>query len=419
MRYPLKKKLRAYYRKRLLAALFQTVIWCAAWVAAIEFFYGPGVELVDSSPYLVGGLSALGMVGVLVSFCFLLVRLAGFLSLTGGLRRSMMRYLPEGSSLRDPYALLDEDIRCQVLESVDIYLGCDWVLFAGRAMRRDAITGIFYEDLSKSYLSRKFRLQLADDKGRTMILDLRSKQSPAWVHRLLVNLHPRVVHGDARAKEGLGAISAYQLSQKVRQTEVYAPLGFSRWDKSPILEDNHIRWDYERWLLASYSLYLATDPYHNGDLAFAGGYERTVHQRSVALEVLGDPWEIRTKEELLDTVRHLIRTGRTHRDGWQLGRATMVLGFGYAGELISREELLEQSLDAALAIQQTFSSWQALFESHMVGFAAWAKKSAALRHRRQALRELLADPGSPVNTVPFQMDLPSLYQEAMEGLRNL
>lgn len=416
MRYPLKKKLRACYWRRLLSSLAWFVFWLAVWFAAIEFFYGPGAGLADNAPFLMGMVFAVGAMGFLVSFVYLIVRLCAFFGYTGGLRRSMKRYLPEGTDLHNPYELLGEDIRCRLVETVDVYLGCDWVLFAGQAMRRDAVTGIFQEDLSKRYLSRKFRLQLADGKGRTMYLDLSRRQAPLYVYGRLIDMHPQAVHGDARAREGVGAIAAYQLSQKVRREAPDAPLGLSRWDKSPILEENRVRSDYERWLLASYSLYIAGDPYHNGDFACAGGYERTVYQRTIALEVLGDPWEIRSKTELLDTVRHLISTGRARRDGWQLGRATMVLGFGYIGELISRQELLEYSLEAALAIQQTFSGWRALFDSYMESYTAWAKKPSAAAGRRRVYRELLRDPGSLINTVPFQMDLPAQCSEALAFL---
>lgn len=420
LRFPVQKHLRAYYSRRLLKSLFWAAFWLVLWLAAIEFFYGPGAELWagiwDGATYLVGMACGVWLMGILVSFGCLIARLIGFVCCTGSLRRSMKRYLPEGTDLRNPYELLNQDIRCRLQEGADIYLGCDWVLFAGQAMKRDDVAGVFVEDLSKRYLSRKHRLQLVDDKGRGMYIDLSRKQSPLYIYGRLIDLHPRGIHGDARAREGVGAISAFQLSQKVRREEPEAPLGFSRWDKSPILEENPLRFDYERWLLASYSLYIAGDPYHNGDFSRVGGYERTVYQRTIAREVLEDPWEVKNKTELLDTVRHLITTGRARRDGWQLGRAPMVLGFGYIAELITREELLEYSLDAALAIQQTFSGWQALFDSYLESYAAWVKSKPVADRRRRVLRELLRDPASPLNTVPFQADLPALYREVQSSL---
>ena len=53
----------------------------------------------------------------------------------------------------------------------------------------------------------------------------------------------------------------------------------------------------------------------------------------------GEDYERRIKkklQELLETVEHLVTTGEQLRDGWQLGRATMVLGFGYIAGYLTR-----------------------------------------------------------------------------------
>lgn len=412
VRYPLKAKLRAYYGKRLLTSLSWCVLWLAAWTAAVSFFYGPGEALVERAAYLIGGLSAVGLVGLLVSFGYLLARLVGFFCFTGGLRRSMRQYLPEGTDLRDPYGPLGEDIRCRLFERADIYLGSEWILFGGRAMRRDDVAGIFYNDLSQRFLSKKSRIQLWDLQGRAIEITLSPKQSPDICYNYLLRMHPRTVCGDSAAREGVGAISAYRLSRKVLQDAPDAPLGFSRWDKSPVLEENPVRWDYERWLLASYCLYIAGDPYYCGDFSRVGGYERTVRQRDTAREVLESPWEIRDREELLSTAAHLIETGRLRRSGWQLGRAPMVLAFGYLAEMITYAELMRYSLDAALAIQQTFSGWEELLDSYMESFAAWARDPRAVAYRRHLYQEMRRDPRSLLHTIPFQADLPALYREA-------
>ena len=408
VRYPLKAKLRACYGKRLLAALLRTAFWFAVWTAAVSFFYGPGEALLDRAPFLVGGLSALGLVGVLVSLGFLLAGLIGFFGLTGSLRRSVRRYLPEDG--RDPWDLLEEDIRCRLFDLADIYLGCGWILFGGKAMRRDDVAGIFYEDLSQRYLSKKTKLQLWDLQGNTIEISLAPRQRPDICYRYLTAMHPQAVCGSARAREGVGAISAYQMARQARREEPGVPI--SRWDRSPVLEENPVRWDYERWLLASYSLYIADDPYCSGDFSRVGGYERTARQREIARALLEDPWEIPDREELLATARHLIETGRARRSGWQLGRAPMVLAFGYLAEMISYEELMRYSLDAALAIQQTFSSWEELMDSHMEGYAAWVQTRSSIRCRRRVYRELRRDPRSLINVIPFQADLPALYREA-------
>lgn len=105
--------------------------------------------------------------------------------------------------LKGPYRVLENDIRCQLLESDVIYLGCDWILFAGYAMRRDAVGGIFREDLSQRYLSQKIRIQLVDNKGQSISLNLSWRQTPLYVFYVygrLVDLHSRAFCEDARVR---------------------------------------------------------------------------------------------------------------------------------------------------------------------------------------------------------------------------
>ena len=90
----------------------------------------------------------------------------------------------------------------------------------------------------------------------------------------------------------------------------------------------------------------------------------------------------------------------------------MILGFAYIAGMITHEELLEYSLEPALAIQQTFRTWQELLESNLEGYAVWARKKKFIAHRRKILQELIRDPDSLINTESIQADLAALYQEA-------
>lgn len=408
-RAPLKRQFRACFLKRFLVSLVWTVLWCAVWAAGIEFFYGSGEE--SQMPYLMGGLASVGLVGLFVSFGLLIARLVSLLTFSGALRRSMQSCRPE---VEDPYAVLEEDIRCRAPGAPDIYLGCDWIVFPAHAMWRDGVTGIYLEKLSQSYLSRKTRLRIYDDSRQDMMyLDLAPSQHPEQVYAFLVERHPRAKTGTWQRRQSVQTIADFQ----AKQEEVPAPLGVSRWDRSPVLEDNFICGEYERWILTAYCLYVAADPYGDGDFSRVGGYERTECQKSIMRGVLEDAWDVHNRRELLETAGHLIRTGRQRRDGWQLGRAPMVLGFGYIAELISRAELLEYSLGAAKAIQESFSSWQELFDSHMLGFEAWAKgKQQMIDRRRKVYQALLKDPSSLMNTVDFHANVEPLCWDVMDRL---
>ena len=169
-------------------------------------------------------------------------------------------------------------------------------------------------------------------------------------------------------------------------------------------------------MLASYAPYILADPYRHGDLDHAGGWERTVLQERIARFVLDDPWEVKSKAQLLETVEHLVTTGEQLRDGWQLGRATMVLGLGYIAGYLTRRELLEYSLPAGEAIQRTFSGWEELHESYLKSYEEWSKKYKSRKLRRQAYEGLIRDPASILNTTPFGMDLQAACREAEVGL---
>ena len=409
-----------YFRKKFFVTLGWTVFWYALCYALIEFFYGPGLAFADGHPYWMGVIFGTGFVGFCICTAYFFVRLTALLRCKKRIRRSMESYLPDGE-LSDPFETLDRDLRGPAL-GTEIYIGCDWLLFPGRAMNRDAIAGVFYEELFKSYLSRKVRLTVVDDRGESMYLDIPKAFHPT-VYHWLIEIHPNASNGQHQALINWinnQAKNAGEQGVDYKRLKSASSGPVSRWDRSPVLEDNHIACQYEQWLLAAYSTYLMGDRFFDSDFSYAGGYERTAYQQQVVLNTLDSAWDLRHKGELLRTVSSLVGRGRkrpqTPPDGWHLGRAVMLLGYGYISGLLTRGEMVRYSLDAAYAIQQSFSSWKELLDSHMIGFMAWAKDPKNIAFRRRRYRELLEDPSSVVNTVPFQANLPELYREAAARL---
>ena len=417
MAFPLLRQQRRSLLRRLLAPFLWSVLLCGGGCATIEYFYGPGEVFSKAHPFLMGSLAFAGLVGSGVAVVYFLVRLLALLGYKGRLKKTASPYLPPDSG--NPLALLAEDLRCPVLGSADICLGYDWIVFPGRAMKRDEVAGVYFEDFSRRYLSKKVRITLVDIRGKEMQVDLPPKQHPD-IYQYLVQMHPQADRGDRRRLTAFYIEAQNQGRQadgrRLKSPPPPAPLGLSRWDRSPILEENRIRSRYEEWLVTSYCVYLEGQDYHDGDTAFAGGFERTQYQREQALWVLEARWEVKNREALLSTVEHLVRTGRVGHDGWQLGRAPMVLGYGYAAGYITRRELLEHSLPVAKAIQETFSGWRELMDSYMASFSRWAGHSSSQKLRRRAYQRLLADPASLLNTVPFQLELQGRYQEALRLL---
>lgn len=417
MAFPLRKQQRGCFLRRLLAPFLWTVVLCGAGYAAIEYFYGPGEVFANAHPFLMGTVTCAGLMGTGIAVVYFIVRLLALLGYKGRLKKTARRYLPPDSG--DPIPLLEADLRCRVFDVLDICLGRDWVVFPGRAMKRDAVAGIYFEDFSRQYLSKKVRITLVDDQGNEMTVDVPPDQHPD-AYNYLTQMHPQADRGDRRKLTALCIEAQHQDRpvdyRRLKAPPPPAPLGLSRWDHSPILEENRIRSRYEEWLTTSYCVYLEGQDYHDGDPAFAGGFERTQYQREQALWVLEGRWEVTSREELLSTVDHLVRTGRLGHDGWQLGRAPMVLGYGYTAGYITRRELLEYSLPVAKAIQETFSSWRELMDSYMASFDRWSAHTKSKKIRHRAYRRLLADPASPLNTVPFQLELQGRYQEALRLL---
>lgn len=417
MAFPLLRQQRGYFLRRLPAPLLWTAILCGGGCAAIEYFYGPGEAFANAHPFLMGMVTCAGLMGAGIAAVYLIVRLLALLGHRGRLKKTACRYLPPDSG--DPLPLLAEDLRCRVLGDSDIWMGEEWIVFPGRAMKRDAVAGIYFEDFSRQYLSRKVRITLVDDQGNEMTVDLPPGRHPD-VYQYLAQMHPQADRGDRRRLTAFRMEAQHQDRpadfRRLKSPPPQAPLGLSRWDRSPILEENRIRSRYEEWLVTSYCVYLEGQDYRDGSTAFAGGFERTQYQQEQALWVLEARWEVTGREELLSTVEHLVRTGRLGRDGWQLGRAPMVLGYGYAAGYLTRRELLEYSLPVAKAIQETFSGWRELMDSYMASFDRWSAHTKSKKIRHRAYQRLLADPASPLNTVPFQLELQGRYQEALRLL---
>lgn len=413
MGFPIRRDQRRWHGRRLAVSLFWAVLCCLGANALIEYCYGPGADFFGAHQLLAWGIAFVGLMVVPGVVIWFLVRLWGFLRWKKRLGRSMALYLREPEE--DPLSLLEKDLYCRLFDTVDCWIGRDWLVVPGAAMARESVAGIFYEALGRKYLSDKIRIALIDDTGRMLYLDVGERLHPR-VFQYLRDIHPEAGWGDIREyrafllkEEQRGEINYRHL----RSPAPPAPLGISARDRSPMLEDNRLCCQYERWLLASYAVYIAGEGIHYGSFDHAGGWELSAFQRRLAVEVLAGPWDVHDREQLLETAEHLRVTGKMAHDGWQLGRAPMVLGFGYIAGYLTRRELLEYSLPVAKAIQETFRSWKELHDSYMASYERWSGKRKAIAGRRRAYRALLRDPGSVLNTVPFNLELGGRYREAL------
>lgn len=79
--------------------------------------------------------------------------------------------------------------------------------------------------------------------------------------------------------------------------------------------------------------------------------------------------------------------------GWDYSRAMSLLGYYYLAGYYTEEEALDQSLETAVVIQNTFDSWDSLMESYFVGYEYWAGESSD--ERREIYEEIKSASDSP------------------------
>ena len=83
--------------------------------------------------------------------------------------------------------------------------------------------------------------------------------------------------------------------------------------------------------------------------------------------------------------------------GWDLSRAMSLMGWGYLAGYYTYEEAMDQSLETARRIQQTFGSWDDFFNSYFYGYSYWSEEAlddaSSQAYARHALyEELKSDP---------------------------
>ena len=83
--------------------------------------------------------------------------------------------------------------------------------------------------------------------------------------------------------------------------------------------------------------------------------------------------------------------------GWDLSRAMSLMGWGYLAGYYTYEEAMDQSLETAQRIQQTFDSWDDFFNSYFYGYSYWSEEAlddpTSQAYERHALyEELKSDP---------------------------
>ncbi len=182
------------------------------------------------------------------------------------------------------------------------------------------------------------------------------------------------------------------------------------WKRDPLLPKN----DTELWCASTFAIWAHSFSMLEGWPLVTGVHGSRKVVANFRQTSLGEQWDIHDRRGGLQTVHELTEkhSGRydTPCAGWDLCRATQLLGMMYLVRMINREELDAEFVRAGRVIQQRFGSWDELAESYLEGYEAWLARcgqSDAAQYaarRRSIYLQLKADPDGPYS-VPWRVNL--------------
>lgn len=198
----------------------------------------------------------------------------------------------------------------------------------------------------------------------------------------------------------------------VRVTNVrkgkFAPAFFPMRD--PMLPKN----DLELWCASIYAIWSYSFTSLEG-WPLMGGSHRSHAQLQASRSGLTEQWDIDSAESGLKTVHSLtnyhIRDASDPDAGWDLCRATQLLGMMYKCRMIDRKTMDEEYSRVAVVIQRDFPSWEALTDNYLEGYARWIHRVAEpgeaeqrIEKRQRILEHLRRQENGPY-AIPWNIDL--------------
>lgn len=139
--------------------------------------------------------------------------------------------------------------------------------------------------------------------------------------------------------------------------------------------------DVERWIVGTYAMW---SEYTDGDWHyFAGSKEKNNKDGASMRVMLRRDWEVTDKNSLLEmvlclTLAYKEKSAYTDEElalgAWDLCRACQILGMGFVGGYIAREEMIEKSIEVGQLMQRMYHSWTELYDSYLKGYKEWRTK---------------------------------------------
>ena len=193
-------------------------------------------------------------------------------------------------------------------------------------------------------------------------------------------------------------------------------IGVRRWrfapaflaSRDPLLPRN----DLECWCAATFAVWSHSFSGMEG-FPLITGARGTRRQVRTFRDSLAESWDIHNRKEGLRTVHELTDEWAgvldAHESGWDLCRATQLLGMMYLVGMLKRDDLDQEFSRAGRVIQRCFSSWDELVESYLAGFRAWVDQTGRdgagnMAFRREIYERLKRQSFSPYS-IPWNTDL--------------
>lgn len=156
--------------------------------------------------------------------------------------------------------------------------------------------------------------------------------------------------------------------------------------------------DVEKWVIATYAMWSSAA---EGDWHYISGSTTKSKQEGASMRVmLRRDWEVSNKTQLLEQVNFMVAMYEEGTDcekediekgAWDLCRACQILGMGFVGGYIDRQEMMTESVRVGRVMQKYYHSWNELYDSYIKGYREWRLTAGGDAQKAVADREALCN----------------------------
>ncbi len=190
------------------------------------------------------------------------------------------------------------------------------------------------------------------------------------------------------------------------KTEYFNNVCASFQENAPEMEDLSTidRTDTVQWFNNTCAVLTAVNSW---DYTLFGGAPANDSSKAIVQNMLNEWWDVTDHESADETMDWLLNEGQRVSfaeelgcgeddvAGWDYCRAMSLLGYYYLAGYYTEEEALDQSLEVAKTIQNTFDSWDSLMDSYFAGYEYWSEDNSG--ERREIYEGIKAEADSPFN----------------------